>query len=488
LSTTKLQINKGGGVPMFVVDNSTPAITISSNMTQIGSYTTTVPNLTYSGTLTTPLTASSIVQTNGSSQLIASNTLPSGCSATNMTLTNPTVSGNLTITPTSDNTGVFNVTNATNTLTLLNVDSTNSRVNVNSSLYLSGANNTRKFFVTDSLGPVLFNIDTSTPAVEIGSGTNCDLVCFSNIIQFGSGYIQTTLSTNSLVQTDGSRNLIASNTLPSNLTLQGTTVIPSGSVIQFQESGQNPINISNGTDIAGAGMLTISNPSLSSSNNLNIIPGYRGSVQNNGWVTYDLPGIGTHYFWDNVEISSNLQVDGSLNSTGMFQVNTTAFYVNPSIGNGAVGTYYNTLDDGTGKTTLNGPVKINNSTTFNGTINDNASNASQTNYTGYTGVAMPTVTRLYYQNTIVNPGANSNILTITLPSGIDYTKIVKLEAYMNTGTVGAHTNLLIPMNFAQNSAIVFSPLVSGSYIYFYTTSSWQMTTNTVIVNTFIEHI
>ena len=47
-------------------------------------------------TITTGLTASSLVQTNSSKQLTASNTLPSGCSATNMTLTTPTISGNLT--------------------------------------------------------------------------------------------------------------------------------------------------------------------------------------------------------------------------------------------------------------------------------------------------------------------------------------------------------------------------------------------------------
>jgi hypothetical protein len=48
-------------------------------------------NANFSGTITTGLTASRLVQTNGSSQMIASNALPSGCTATNMTLTTPKI-------------------------------------------------------------------------------------------------------------------------------------------------------------------------------------------------------------------------------------------------------------------------------------------------------------------------------------------------------------------------------------------------------------
>lgn len=75
----------------------------SAIQTQLNTLTTNVnlkansANPSFTGTITTPLTASRLIQTNASSQLTASNTLPSSCSATNMSLTTPTIS-NPTIT------------------------------------------------------------------------------------------------------------------------------------------------------------------------------------------------------------------------------------------------------------------------------------------------------------------------------------------------------------------------------------------------------
>ena len=170
--------------------------------------------------------------------------------------------------------------------------------------------------------------------------------------------------------------LLLSDLILSNTTLSGASIIPSGSVIQFQQTGQNNLNISNGTDIGTGGMLQISNPTLSSINNWNIIPGYKGSTQTDGWVTLDMPGVGNVYIWDNLEISNNLTCDSSLtvignvqfnstfNCSGIFTVNSTTLFVNPTIGNGAVGTFFNILDSGYGASTFNGSMNLNNNILF----------------------------------------------------------------------------------------------------------------------------
>jgi hypothetical protein len=45
---------------------------------------------------------------------------------------------------------------------------------------------------------------------------------------------------------------------------------------------------------------------VNSNTSLIITPGYKGSTATNNYVTYDIQTNGTHYFWDNVEVDSNL--------------------------------------------------------------------------------------------------------------------------------------------------------------------------------------
>ena len=41
------------------------------------------------------------------------------------------------------------------------------------------------------------------------------------------------------------------------------------------------------------------------------MPGYKGGTATAGWFTFDLPGSGNFYFWDNVEVALNLTVSGT---------------------------------------------------------------------------------------------------------------------------------------------------------------------------------
>lgn len=132
-----------------------------------------------SGSITTGLTASSLIQTNGSSVLTASNTLPSSCAATNMTLTTPTLSGTIT-------TGL-----------------TASRlIQTNGSSVLTASN-------TLPTSCSATNMSLTTPTLTTASFL---------------GSITTTLTASSLVQTNGSSVLTTSNTLPSSCAATNMTL------------------------------------------------------------------------------------------------------------------------------------------------------------------------------------------------------------------------------------------------------------------------
>jgi len=77
---------------------------------------------------------------------------------------------------------------------------------------------------------------------------------------------------------------------------------------------------------------------------------------NLGWVGAD------NYLFDNTINAPSLVV------SGLTQIGGTStapgFYVNPSIGNTASGSYYNTLDNGSGLSTFNGPMHLNNNLIF----------------------------------------------------------------------------------------------------------------------------
>jgi hypothetical protein len=110
---------------------------------------------TLSGTITTNLTASKIIQSNGSSQLTASNTLPSSCSATSMTLTTPTLSGTistgLTASSIVQTDGSSNLT-ASNTLV--------------GPILINGSNSTTKFQVQSASSQPIFTVDTTNGKIK----------------------------------------------------------------------------------------------------------------------------------------------------------------------------------------------------------------------------------------------------------------------------------------------------------------------------------
>ena len=102
---------------------------------------------------------------------------------------------------------------------------------------------------------------------------------------------------------------------------------------------------------------------------------------------------------------------------------------------------------------------------------------------------MPTIIKLYYTFTVTTISAGAQIgPAITLPSGVDYTKVVSIRAYMNTGTTGSYPNRLVPDGYAQFQNLVFSPIISNNVIYLYSSSTFAQTSGTMTFYIWIEHI
>jgi hypothetical protein len=131
----------------------------------------------------------------------------------------------------------------------------------------------------------------------------------------------------------------------SNITSAYLNVLTSGSIRYLNSTGisSTQINVSTGILLDSNGItlinenLNITNGNLYASNYNNtndtyysIIPGYKGTSFGGAnptltdlCVTYDISGSGLHYFFDNVEISSNLTVTGVINTS---MVNLTSDY------------------------------------------------------------------------------------------------------------------------------------------------------------------
>ncbi len=291
-------------------------------------------NPTLSGTIATSLSPSSIVQTNSSNNLVVSNTLPSGCTGSNMFLNNPTlsgtiatgltagqfvktdISGNLTtgtitditelhITPLVDNNNVFSVSNAADTVDYILVD-TSTGINTFKGINkIAGANNSTKFFVENNSATKVLTVNTSTSAITTTNNTLDD----------GTGEV--TLHRNLVIYNNG-----------------GTTPNATAMNLQFGSDTTNQIRVTRQTGgFAGIGLTvdvmrfftgTPTNItgyafiSKFTNSSLNVVNGYKGTVQTNGFITYDISGTtGTHYYNDNVEIQNNLTVSGTTNLSAL---------------------------------------------------------------------------------------------------------------------------------------------------------------------------
>ena len=168
-NVNKLEVQDLNGNVVFNVNTATDAVTTRFNTLDDGS-----GNVIITGTVTTTLPASSIVQTTSGSQLTASNTLPTSCTIPSATISNPTITG----------------------LTASELLHTNvSGQVVTSNVLPSGC------IITS---PIITNPTITNPTL--------------------SGTITTGLTTSEIVQTNGSGQLVASNTLPSSCTIPSPTI------------------------------------------------------------------------------------------------------------------------------------------------------------------------------------------------------------------------------------------------------------------------
>lgn len=357
----KFRVIDNSSIPVFEVDTSTDTINLD-------------------GTIHTNLAPNDFVMTDASSNLITTASLPSGLTLNNVTLTGTTNISSATMTgttnqqyeiikPTSD--GVcFTVEDTSNNI-IFDVDTFAPKTTLNSNVWIGGANNYNKFRIMDNSSNIIVQVDT-----------------LSDIIQL-IGTINTNLSPNDFVMTDGSSNLITTASLPSGLTLNNLTLTGTSTVkgpIDFSGVSGRTIDWSTNNTAGiyadqygnfkwpsnGSYSWHVDNPSgqiLTVNNGNSSNPGVTVNTPVNNTSAFKVTNSsGTTLF--NVQTNTNIiktnnnTLDGGAGQMGV----TNNFDVYDSIGGNImfevttgknVATYNNTLDDSTGNMIISGTSKIN---------------------------------------------------------------------------------------------------------------------------------
>lgn len=118
------------------------------------------------------------------------------------------------------------------------------------------------------------------------------------------------LITNGNLQVDRNTNMLGNLTVGNILLNQNLSLV--GNVLTELDVNGNLITLGN----------LVVNSTGNISNALTIRSGFKGAVATNKFITYDIAGTGTHYFFDNIESTGNLLVNGNANIVGNITATT----------------------------------------------------------------------------------------------------------------------------------------------------------------------
>jgi len=267
-----------------------------------------------------------------------------------------------------------------------------------------------------------------------------------------AGTTTTPLTASSIVQTNASSQLTASNTLTgptiNNGTFTNSLTLSSGAIITMEETSNPNIILELYPLYTGIYSFTISN---NGGNNWVITPGYKGSTATSGCVTYDalISGSsgGLHYFNGNAEVSGNLQVDGTTTLTGV-----TASSIVQTNGSSQL-TASNTLTGVTLAGTIAGSPTFSGNPTFSGAITiSNVANGT--------------------------PGSHS--AAAPAPAASSSSWFIPMDPHNTTNTIGSIVSPLPPRSVSINlKSVVVSTTASSLGLRVTTGNGVPVTTNTV---------
>lgn len=211
-STTTFRVTNASSTYLINADTTGMIVNFSGNGTQFNAIATFDNNviLNYPVTLNNTLTLdtsgyspSELLQTNSSNQVITSNTLPSSCSATNMTLTTPSISSptltgtiNLStnIIPTANNTyslgsSSYNFNYIYGNAIVGNGITANNFYG--GAMVLSGTNNNDKLQILNASSATILNVNTTTGKVTtlyntLDDGINGNMNVNGNLVVSGT--------------------------------------------------------------------------------------------------------------------------------------------------------------------------------------------------------------------------------------------------------------------------------------------------------------
>jgi len=325
------------------------------------------------GTIKTSLTADSIVQTDDTGILTASNSLPNECSATSMSLAYPVLSGTIS-TP----------------LTASSLVQTNDLSQLTASVWTTNA--------TDL-------IPSSDNTSSLGSSAISVKYLYAYQLFGGNSGSAGSLSINgSSGSNPGNVNIFGGNSSSSPTSSNIVTIIGGGSNGGeiYMVGGTNSSESNNQIYIYGsnnnAGDITITATPVYASGTVNITGGNNSTSPTTSNI---------------VNINGGGNNGGTLNLNGSSNTTTSAsnvINITPCNGNNS----YGTVNINGGNINSNGQLNLS-------TIQFNENNSSFNS-----GQTAPVITRVYYTYSASNVGSNSTVHTFTTPSPYDYSRVLNI--------------------------------------------------------------
>ncbi len=140
---------------------------------------------------------------------------------------------------------------------------------------------------------------SSTISVSMDGAVAGTLTLYSNL----TNVMGTWTAAGITVTGTGTSAFAGSATFAGTVSVAGTATLAGVSATTVAATG----NVTTNTDVAAKGKAIIGD--TATSNYVTITPGVRKDVATTGYIQHEIPGTGTHFFWDNIE------VDGTCSAT-----------------------------------------------------------------------------------------------------------------------------------------------------------------------------
>jgi hypothetical protein len=361
-----------------------------------------------------------------------------------------TLNNTLGVLSTTTVSGTLNARNALNVLGGLNVSGTTALSNA---LTVSGTTTLNNTFTVNSSAGIAGGMNVSGVVNAYGS-MNVQNLTVSGAFTIGSLSIPTLTVSGST--TTGSLGCVGA------LTVSGSTTLNNALGVK----GTTNLGVLNVSGLlTNTGGFTATNPGNSTS--LTISPGNAGGNATSGYIQYDVVGTtGTHFFWDNMQVTGSLRADGALYANAGLTVSGGMTLYNN-------GTLLSIVPGYAGGNASSGYVQYN--------IPGNNTHYFWNDMQVTGKLTVPAVQNSYGTFSVTRTGSDTNVLTIGIPNytttqrttvDINYSHASSLgnvyQGYFGINTGDTMIAILWGVKYAYSSGFVVQDNGTPAYAHFAT--------------------